>query len=506
MVKFPHVQLSKLDISWEVIGSVPEELIHRHKVFPYKKEGKNIFLAMVDPLDFIALDEITLATGLQVIPALTTEAELNTVINRYLGFSQELVAAINQFETEENLLYKFTFDFDRLHHENDTPIIQAVNGIIEQAVVRGASDIHIEPHEEGIKVRFRIDGLLQEIFTLPCKVHPPLASRLKLMAKMDIAERRKPQDGRIQIKIGGRKVDLRVSSLPTIFGEKLVIRILDQEQKLRQISQLGFSEKQLKIFSKLLSFPYGMILVTGPTGSGKTTTLYAALNELHTVEKNIITIEDPVEYVFDQINQVQVNPKAGVDFAKGLRSILRQDPDIIMVGEIRDRETAQIAVRAATTGHLVLSTLHTNNAAGALTRLVDMGVESFLVASSVVGIVAQRLVRKVCPHCREEYEPDKNSPERLFLGPEYYRLPFTLIRGAGCVNCNFTGYKGRTAIQEVLIVESEERDFLLEKADAETIQEAAVKKGMITMRADGLEKALKGITTVQEVMRVTINL
>ncbi|MDK2824599.1 MAG: type pilus assembly protein PilB [Clostridia bacterium] len=499
----PHIYLGQQQLTREIVQSISEDLIRRHKIFPYKVEANSIYLAMADPLDFMAIDDVALATGKDVKPAIATEADIEAAIGRYFGFSQEVAAAIDDLETEADYLDKLAFDIDNLGAEDDAPVIAAVNGIINQAVNTGASDIHIESIEDSVKVRFRIDGLLQESLNLPRKVHPPLISRIKLMANMDIAERRLPQDGRFQIKTGRKKVDLRVSSLPTIFGEKIVIRILDKEQKLIQINQLGFTTQQLEKIHKLLRFPHGMVLVTGPTGSGKTTTLYAALNHIQTIAKNIVTIEDPVEYVLNGINQVQTNPKAGLTFARGLRSILRQDPDVIMVGEIRDRETAEISVRAATTGHLVFSTLHTNDAASALTRLVDMGVEAFLVASSVIGVVAQRLVRRVCPRCSEQYKPQPNSPEVLFLGKEYKDKDIVLTRGTGCSYCNQTGYKGRISIQEILQVTSDEKNLILHKADAETIEKSAVKNGMISMKEDGIKKALEGITTIQEIMRVT---
>jgi len=498
-----YVHLGEQQLTREIVQSISEDLIRRHKIFPYKKNENEIFLAMADPLDFMAVDDVVLATGLKVRVAIATEADIDSAIGRYFGFSQEVAAAIDDLETEVNTLDKLAFDLDNLGAEDDAPVIAAVNGIITQAVNMGASDIHIEPVEDCIKIRFRIDGLLQEVLNLPRKVQPPLISRIKLMAEMDIAERRLPQDGRIQIKTGNKKIDLRISSLPTIFGEKLVIRILDKEQRSIQINQLGFTVQQLERIHKLLRFPHGMLLVTGPTGSGKTTTLYAALNHIKTVAKNILTIEDPVEYVLNGINQVQVNHKAGLNFATGLRSILRQDPDVIMVGEIRDAETAEISVRASTTGHLVFSTLHTNDAASSLTRLVDMRIEAFLVASAVIGVVAQRLVRRVCPRCSEQYRPLLDSPEYLFLGNEYEGKELVLTRGTGCSYCNYTGYKGRIAIQEILQLTSEERKLILNKADAETIQKSAVKNGMVTMREDGIQKALEGITTIQEVMRVT---
>ena len=497
-----HIYLGEQQLTREIVHSISEELIRRHEVFPYKIEGNNIYLAMADPLDFMAIDDIALSTSKSVIPAIATQADIEASIGRYFGFSQEVSAAIDDLESGTDYLDNLAFDMDQLAND-DAPVIAAVNGIINQAVTGGASDIHIEPSEDSLKVRFRIDGLLQEALNLPRKVQPPLVSRIKLMSDMDIAEKRLPQDGRFQIKKGAKKVDLRISSLPTIFGEKLVIRILDKDQKLVQINQLGFTLEQLEKFNKLLRFPHGMILVTGPTGSGKTTTLYAALNSIRSIAKNIVTIEDPVEYVLSGVNQVQTNVKAGMTFATGLRSVLRQDPDVIMVGEIRDKETAEISVRAATTGHLVFSTLHTNDGASALTRLIDMDIEPFLVASSIIGVVAQRLVRRVCPRCSKQYQPLADSSELLFLGSKFSNQEIILTRGTGCTYCNHTGYKGRIAIHEILQITSEERNLILCKADAETIQQKAIENGMISMKEDGITKALEGLTTIEEIMRVT---
>jgi len=377
-----------------------------------------------------------------------------------------------------------------------------VNSIFLQAIEQDASDIHIEPQEQQIRVRYRIDGMLREVMTLPGKIRSAVISRVKIMSEMDIAEKRVPQDGRIQLRLGSREIDLRVSTLPTVYGEKIVTRLLDKgSMKSYKIENIGFEPVNFKRFANALKSSYGMILITGPTGSGKTTTLYAALNEINTVDKNIITIEDPVEYMLEGINQTQVNTKAGMTFAAGLRAILRQDPDIIMVGEIRDGETAEIAVKAATTGHLVLSTLHTNDSAGAIARLVDMGIEPFLVASSVLAAVAQRLARLICPECRQAYELAPNAPERVFIGVAHDK-PVTLYRGAGCSNCGNTGYKGRLAIHEVLPVTAGLRQLILRNAPADEIKQKAVAEGMVTLKMDGIQKAMKGMTTIEEVMRV----
>lgn len=389
-------------------------------------------------------------------------------------------------------------------HENitagESSVIKTVNSIITGAVNESASDIHIEPGEEWLQVRYRIDGMLREVTVLPKKAGPPLVSRLKLLSSLDIAERRKPQDGRFNIKYSNKTVNLRVSTLPNIFGEKVVIRLFDKSSNLLKISQLGMDEKNYRKFNRILRYSGGMLLATGPTGCGKTTTLYAVLNEINSPEKNIVTIEDPVEYVLPGISQTQVNSKAGLTFALGLRSILRQDPDVIMVGEIRDAETAEIAVRSATTGHLVLSTLHTNDAAGALTRLIDMGIEPFMVASCVLGVVAQRLIRLICPKCKKSFQP--NSKQLLHLNMPDENIPVILHHGEGCRFCSFTGYRGRTGIYEVMPVNRKMREMINKKSSADLIREQAVRDGMITLKEAGINKALKGLTTIEEVMRV----
>ncbi|MDR7489743.1 MAG: GspE/PulE family protein, partial [Armatimonadota bacterium] len=381
----------------------------------------------------------------------------------------------------------------------DAPVVRLVNMIIEDAVRERASDIHIEPQRSGLLVRYRIDGVLHDVMKPPLNLKSPLISRVKIMADMDIAERRKPQDGRIHLRTAGRAIDLRVSTLPTVYGEKVVMRILDQSTPLIGLSHLGFHSETLSQWEAAVNKPYGMILVTGPTGSGKSTTLYGTLNTLNTLEKNIVTVEDPVEYQLPRINQVQVNPKAGLTFATGLRSILRQDPDIIMVGEIRDRETAEIAVQAALTGHLVLSTLHTNDAASAVSRLVDMGIEPFLVSSSVIAILAQRLARQICSDCKTGYSPPPDALKRLGLDTAE---GVTLYRGAGCEACRHTGYKGRIGVFELLVVTDSLRELIVRRAPAAELKAQAVREGMRTLRDDGLEKVLSGVSTIDEILRV----
>lgn len=481
-----------LEVSPEILQLVPEDFARSRRVFPLKKEGNRLYLLMANPLDITTIDDLRLLTGLEIEPVEATEEEIKSLVNRHYGLPEvekaleELAPGGEAEEVVEVLV-------DR------APVVQLVNSLITGAMDEGASDIHLEPFERDLRVRYRVDGVLREIMRLPRRVAPALVARVKIMANMDIAERRLPQDGRIIMKVAAKELDLRVSTFPTIFGEKVVVRLLDKEQlKSFTLDNLGFSPRNLETFRNLLHSSYGMVLLTGPTGSGKTTTLYAALSYLNDVGKNIVTVEDPVEYVLEGINQAQVNVKAGATFAIYLRSILRQDPNIIMVGEIRDRETAEIAIQAATTGHLVLSTLHTNDALGALTRLIDMGVEPFMMASSVLGVVAQRLVRRICPRCREPYQP--SEAELAFIGRD--RLEPTLSIGRGCEHCHYTGYRGRIAVHEVLVVSPTLQRLVLNKAPNEEIRQVALREGMVSLKDDALEKALQGITTVAEVMRV----
>jgi len=499
-----QVDLFGINLDPEIIKLVPEAMARRFKAIPVRKAGNVLTVAMVDPLNLVAIDDLRLATGCDIEPAIALEKEIDDAIQRYYGmqsllggetFGEEVAATAPALE-------KFNLDAADPGAVG-APIVRVVNGILQQAVAARASDIHVEPQADRVRLRFRVDGMLREMGNLPKGAHPPLVSRIKIMADMDIAEKRVPQDGRVQVKVNNKQVDLRVSSLPTSFGEKIVIRILDKSALLVKLTDLGFDPGLLQRFRGLIKRTYGMVLVTGPTGSGKTTTLYAALNEINTIDKNIITIEDPVEYVLEGINQTGVNVKAGLTFATGLRSILRQDPDVIMVGEIRDAETADIAVRAATTGHLVFSTLHTNDAAGSVTRLIDMGVEPFLVASSVIGVVAQRLVRRLCSHCKQTYELPSGDPARHFLGVDD-QAEVTLYRGKGCRHCDNTGYAGRMAIHEVLVLSGKERELILAKASSDEIKYMAVQNGMTTLKDDGIRKAMQGVTTVEEVMRVAL--
>lgn len=494
-----EIRLDKLNPA--LLKTIPEQFIRRHKVIPLKKEGNYLTVAMADPLDVLAIDDLRLITGCEIEPVQAVEKDIATVIQKHFGIPE--VDKI--FEEFELLAGQQESEVVALEEEvvDDAPIVRLVNSIFLQAIEQDASDIHIEPQEHLVRIRYRIDGMLREVMALPKKVQSAVVSRVKIMSEMDIAEKRIPQDGRIRLKIRTREIDLRVSSLPTVYGEKIVSRLLDKGSiKSYKLDQIGFGALNLQRFTNALKSSYGMILITGPTGSGKTTTLYTALNEINTIEKNIITVEDPVEYILDGITQTQVNVKTGMTFAAGLRSILRQDPDIVMVGEIRDGETAEIAVRAAITGHLVLSTLHTNDAAGAITRLVDMGIEPFLVASSVLTTVAQRLIRLVCPKCRQAYELAPDTPERAFIGVGSDQ-PVTLYKGAGCDSCGNSGYKGRLAIHEVIPVTTGLRPLIIKNAPADEIKEKALAEGMISLKMDGIQKALEGLTTIEEVMRVT---
>lgn len=490
-----------INLNPEILRIIPEHLVKRHKVIPLYKEDRKLVVAMADPMNVVAIDDLRLNMGMEIEPVLADVVEIEAVIQKHYGIP-DIEKVFKDFDVGYDQPEQEAMSLEEENMANEAPIIRLVNSIIIQAIEEKASDIHIEPHAAGVRVRYRIDGFLTEIMRLPRKIKAAVISRIKIMSNMDIAEKRLPQDGRIQLKFYRKDIDLRVSTLPTVYGEKIVIRLLDKTSMINyRMEQLGFLEQNFGKLRKMLRNSNGMVLITGPTGSGKTTTLYAALNQLNNVEKNIITVEDPVEYMLDGINQTQVNVKAGMTFAVGLRSILRQDPDIIMVGEIRDSETAEIAVRAATTGHLVLSTLHTNDAPGAVTRLVDMGIEPFLAASSVLGVVAQRLVRLICPHCREAYQPESGAPEREFMSVGSDD-EVTLYRGKGCDKCGNVGYRGRMPIHEVLIVTSGLRPLIVRNISSDKLRQKALEEGMISLKQDGIAKARQGLTTIQEVMRV----
>jgi type IV pilus assembly protein PilB len=496
-LQVPLVDLGLFEIDKEAPLLINEAMARRHNILPISRENSQIILAMSDPLNFQAIDDVRLFSGMTVKPVIALQAEIISMIDRY--YSREgAEKAVEDISKDFNFEQISEQDADQLSEIKNAPVVRLVNSIIQHAVRARASDIHIEPFETSLRVRFRIDGELQEIMKSTKTAHPALVTRIKIMSKLDIAEKRLPQDGRIEMTVEGRDVDLRISLLPTVYGEKVVMRILGRNDMLMSKAQLGFSEDNVVLFNRIIRSSNGIILVTGPTGSGKTTTLYAVLRELNKINRNIITVEDPVEYHLEGISQVQVNVKAGLTFANGLRSILRQDPDIIMIGEIRDAETAQIAVRAAITGHLVLATVHTNDTASTITRLIDMGIEPYLVSSSVVGITAQRLMRRICSNCKTSYIPDRTEMEILKI-----REPIPVFRGAGCSSCNHTGYRGRIAIHEILPINSQIRELIDKKASIDHVRSVAIRQGTTTLRENSTALVLKGVTTTEELLKVT---
>ncbi len=489
--------------SGEMLDLLPISFVKEYRVFPMERGDGRLRLAVADPLDSRPLNDLAALTGDFIEIIVSTPEEILRAINRsYEHHAGEAQEFIEEMEGGEAALAKDFEPEDLLDASDEAPIIRFVNSLITQGYKERASDIHVEPFESELVVRYRIDGILYEVVRPPQKAQASIISRLKIMANLNIAEKRLPQDGRFRVRIAGKDVDVRVSTLPTAFGERVVLRLLDKATNVLGLEEIGMGSNLLRQIDQMIHKSHGIFLVTGPTGSGKTTTLYAALTRLNSREQNIITVEDPIEYQLAGVGQIQVNPKINLTFAAGLRSILRQDPDIIMVGEIRDGETAEIAVQSALTGHMVFSTLHTNDAAGALTRLVEMGIEPFLAASSIVGILAQRLVRRICPHCREEFRPSAELLQEMGLqqavGPDA-----VFFRGRGCPKCMDIGYRGRTGIYELLPVDEQVRDLLLQNRDSASIKNAAIKKGMKTLRDSGLAMALAGETTIEEVLRVT---
>ena len=481
---FPHVSLYRYPVDISLLSIVSKDFASRNMVMPLKKENNELTLAMNDPMDYYTIDDLQIATGFQILPVIATKDEIIQAINKYYNLK----------ETEQEM------------PDNDdgdqAPAIKLMNQILQTGVQMKASDIHIDPQENKVLVRYRVDGLLRTERTVTKNMQSSLIARVKIMANLNITETRLPQDGRIKANVNSVPVDLRISSLPTVYGEKIVIRILDLGSVLNRLSELGFNKVNYQRYMKMIEQPSGMILITGPTGSGKSSTLYASLNHLNTDDQNIITIEDPVEYQIEGINQVQVNTQTGLTFTNGLRSVLRQDPDIVMVGEIRDSETAEIAVRASLTGHLVFSTLHTNGAVATIPRLIDMDIEPYLVVSSLSGIVAQRLVRRICRDCKEKKEPTEMEREvfekrGLSISDVYY--------GRGCSNCQYTGYRGRLAIQEVLVMDDEIRKMMMNNQSIAQIRQYVWRNGMIFLIDDGLLKVKKGLTSIEEVMRVALD-
>lgn len=540
----PSVNLDLFQVDESVLRLIPQEVAQKHSVLPLSRVGATLTLAMVDPTNVFAMDDVKFMTGLNVEPVVVAEASIQHAIARYYGTSREIeLAAVPNDEvayeaspkptngngsiTHADLVSLDSIDFETGQAEDvevvedneeidlstlsrlseDAPVVRLVNVLLVDALRRGASDIHVEPYEKELRIRFRIDGVLYDVMHPPLKLRDALISRVKIMSKLDISEKRLPQDGRIKIKVKvdsrSRELDFRVSTLPTLFGEKVVLRLLDKENLMLDMTKLGFEPESLVKFQRNISKPYGMVLVTGPTGSGKTNTLYSALQSLNTIETNIMTAEDPVEFNLMGINQVQMKEQIGLNFAAALRSFLRQDPNIILVGEIRDFETAEIAIKAALTGHMVLSTLHTNDAPSTISRLMNMGIEPFLVATSVNLIQAQRLIRRICKDCKQDHPtPSEALIEVGFTADEAKALK--TYKGKGCSTCNNTGYKGRIGLYEVLEVTDEIRELILIGASALELRKKAIEDGMITLRGSGLYKIRQGVTTVEEVVRETV--
>lgn len=506
-LRVPYVKnLEEEGLDPSLVSRVPIVFSKKHKVVPMKMEDGILTVATPDPLNYEPLDDLRLIIECQEVRVvLSSEREVLRAINRFYEQSadtpQEMIQSMDA-ESSDRILHELEETADLLDISDEAPVIKLVNLILFQAVKERASDIHIEPFQKELKVRYRIDGILYQRLDPPKRYQSAIVSRLKVMAKMDIAEKRLPQDGRIPIKIADKDIDIRVSIIPTTFGERVVLRLLDKQSLLLGMGEIGLSPDKHQTLQDLISRSNGILLVTGPTGSGKTTTLYAALSQINSPDKNIITIEDPVEYQLWGIGQIQVNPKIGLTFAHGLRSVLRHDPDVILVGEIRDAETAEIAIQAALTGHLVFSTLHTNDAASAATRLVDMEIEPFLVASVVRAIVAQRLIRVICSECKEGYVPEPEMLKEVGITPEQLKGG-KVYRGKGCPACSGTGYRGRTGIYEILLVSETIRQLIMKKADSVSIGRQAVEEGMKTLREDGARKIVEGITALEEVVRVT---
>jgi len=502
----PSINLSHFEVDPNVIKLIPSEIAQKHQVIPINRTGNVLTVAMADPSNIFAIDDIKFMTGFKVEPVVAAETSIKNAINKHYDSSGMVEDIMKNFDDKDIEALKEGEDAVNVAElgqaAEDAPVVKLVNLILTDAIKKGASDIHIEPYEKSFRVRYRIDGILYEVMQPPTRLRAAITSRVKIMAQLDIAERRLPQDGRIKIKMGGREMDYRVSTLPTLFGEKVVLRLLDKSNLQLDMTKLGFESAALTDFESGILRPYGMVLVTGPTGSGKTTTLYSALHRLNTTETNIMTAEDPVEFNLPGINQVQMKAEIGLNFAAALRSFLRQDPDIIMVGEIRDYETAEIAIKAALTGHLVLSTLHTNDAPSTISRLLNMGVEPFLVAASTNVIVAQRLARRVCQQCKEPAPVPPQVLVNLGFSPEDAKT-IVPVKGKGCKTCSETGYKGRVALYEVLVVTENIKEGILQGASVIELRELGRKNGMKTLREAGLQKLRESMTSLEELMRVT---
>ncbi|MGE4282263.1 MAG: GspE/PulE family protein [Clostridia bacterium] len=499
----PQVSLEKYDIDPEAPKKISENLAKRHELIPIKIDRNKLIIAMSDPLNIFAIDDVRIFSGMEVQPVIATSHDVTHAIDIYYG-KHEAIKAAEDYKKE----YGITSQSDKTDENiedvvNSAPIVKMVNSVIDRAVRLKASDIHIEPFEKSIRIRYRIDGQLAEVMVHDIQLLPAIVTRIKITAEMNIAEKRKPQDGRISIVVDNNEYDLRVSVLPTVHGEKVVIRITDKKGLMRSKEQLGFFTDDLEKYSNILKSPHGMILVTGPTGSGKSTTLYTTISELNKDNLNIITVEDPVEAMIDGVNQVQVNPKAGLDFATALRSILRQDPDIIMIGEIRDRETAEISVRAAVTGHLVISTLHTNDAPSTISRLMDMNIDPFLISTSLVGIISQRLVRRICPRCKEKYVPLQTELDLLGLTLEEQPI---FYKGKGCNFCHHSGYQGRVGVYEIMPISHHIRQIINQGESSDVLYQQAVKEGMSTLKKSCIRLVQQGMTTFEELVRVAYSI
>jgi general secretion pathway protein E len=504
----PYVEDLKPDeIDPQMVTGLNIHFCRDHHVLPVSMTHDRVRVAMVDPLNYESLDSLRLHFKASIDPVLTTQAKLDDAINRVFERSENMIKGLEDEDDDLDISLSETIDLLE-SSDDEAPVIRFVNSLLFRAVKEKASDIHIEPFEKNVVVRFRIDGMLYDVYTAPKRLHAAIASRIKVMAELNIAEKRSPQDGRVKVKLANREIDIRLSVVPVVHGERLVMRLLDKSSVVLDLEALGFDDTIRSTINELTNRKYGIFLVTGPTGSGKSTTLSACLKNILSPDRNIITVEDPVEYQLPGVGQIAVNAKVGLTFASGLRSILRQDPDVVMVGEIRDRETAEIAIQASLTGHLVLSTLHTNDSPGAITRLIDMGVEPFLVASSVVGVLAQRLLRVVCHNCAEDYEPTNDMLATVGVTTEYLSETFktekiVLKRSHGCHECRQTGYSGRTAIHELMVITDGVRENILNEDDAASIRKTATKEGLKTLRFSALEKLVLGQTTLEEIVRTT---
>lgn len=497
---YRYVSIDEIGVNVAAANLITPEIAVRNNVLPLYQEGKTLYVAMKNPNDIITIDNLHLMTGLEICPLVVSDMELAAAIENFANMN----SAVDSYDDDD--LAETQEETEELSID-DKPAVQLVNQIINNAIKSGASDVHVEALEKMMRVRFRIDGVLQEVLQNPIKIFPSVVSRVKVLGGMDIAEKRIPQDGRATVRYEDKTLDVRIATMPTVYGEKIVMRLLERNKGNVSIKDIHFSERQFPRFDKAIHMPYGFVLVTGPTGSGKSTTLYATLAEISTLEKNVITLEDPVERRMAGINQVQMNNRAGMTFAAALRSVLRSDPDIVMVGEIRDGETAKIAVEAALTGHMVLSTLHTNDAAGAVTRLEEMGVEPFLTASSLVGVLAQRLVRKLCPKCKEEVTMTRAEMLKIlpdFPVDQYPEETFTIYKPKGCLTCNNTGYKGREAVFEFLTVTEEMKKLILDRANGADIKALAISQGMHTLKDEGIYKVMHGRTSIEELLRVIV--